>query len=70
MPIGQNADHRDIARFESLTDRNYRPVASRLQKFHDDIAKKENDSSFRQVTVDLDQSGREAHLGYDMNGVS
>jgi hypothetical protein len=58
VPIGQNADHRDIARFESPTDRNYRPVASRLQKFHDDIANKEVNSNFRQVTVDLAQSGR------------
>lgn len=69
VPIGQNADHRDIARFESPTDRNYRPVASRLQKFHDDIANKELESSFRQVTVDLAQSGRRTSppqiIGYD-----
>jgi hypothetical protein len=63
VSIGQNADHRDIARFESLTDRNYRPVASRLQKFHDEIADEKNDARFRHVTVDLAQSGRKEQLG-------
>jgi hypothetical protein len=65
VPIGQNADHRDMARFESPTDRNYRPVASRLQKFHDDIANKELEASFRRVTVDLAQSGRRTKLTSD-----
>ncbi|RHZ65508.1 uncharacterized protein CDV56_107767 [Aspergillus thermomutatus] len=39
IPIGQFADHRDIARFASVTDRNYRPVITRLLKFRQDIAK-------------------------------
>ena len=35
--IGQNADHREIARFSSLQDRNFRPLLSRLKQFRDDI---------------------------------
>ncbi|KAL8646466.1 MAG: hypothetical protein Q9210_006126 [Variospora velana] len=35
--IGQNADHREIARFDSLHDRNFRPVLSRLEVFRQDI---------------------------------
>ena len=38
IAIGQNADHRSIARFSSEHDRNYRPVLSRLRLFRDDIA--------------------------------
>lgn len=37
MVIGQNADHREIARFDSLHDRNLRPVLSRLHVFRQDI---------------------------------
>ena len=35
--IGQNADHREIARFDSLHDRNLRPVLSRLDVFRQNI---------------------------------
>ena len=44
--IGQNADHREIARFSSLQDRNFRPLLSRLKQFRDDIF----DESKRQET--------------------
>lgn len=37
ISIGQNADHRDIARFKSASDRNFRPVLSRIEKFKRDI---------------------------------
>lgn len=37
--IGQYSDHRDIVRFTSLQDRNFRPVLSRLSKFGEDINK-------------------------------
>ncbi|KAK2753074.1 hypothetical protein FQN55_005034 [Onygenales sp. PD_40] len=40
IPIGQYADHRDIARFSSYEDRNFRPVMTRLLTFKDDIAGK------------------------------
>ncbi len=35
--IGQNSDHRDIARFLSLQDRNFRPVLQRLEHFRRSI---------------------------------
>ena len=38
--IGQNSDHREIARFLSLQDRNFRPLVRRLEVFKDGIAKK------------------------------
>lgn len=38
--IGQNSDHRGIARFLSLQDRNFRPLLKRLEIFKDDIVKK------------------------------
>ena len=38
--IGQNSDHREIARFLSLQDRNFRPLLKRLEIFKDGIAKK------------------------------
>ena len=38
MTVPQNSDHREIARFSSLQDRNFRSVLSRLQTFRDDIA--------------------------------
>lgn len=38
--IGQNSDHREIARFLSLQDRNFRSVLRRLEIFKDDIIKK------------------------------
>ena len=38
--IGQNADHREIARFLSLQDRNFRPLLRRLEIFKDDIVRK------------------------------
>ena len=38
--IGQNSDHREIARFLSLQDRNFRPLLKRLEVFKDDIVKK------------------------------
>lgn len=38
--IGQNSDHREIARFLSLQDRNFRPLLKRLEIFKDDIVKK------------------------------
>ena len=44
--IGQNADHREIARFSSLQDRNFRPLLRRLEKFSSDIL----DESRRQRT--------------------
>ena len=37
--IGQNSDHREIARFLSLQDRNFRPLLKRLELFKDDIVK-------------------------------
>ncbi|QVM13232.1 hypothetical protein D8B26_007846 [Coccidioides posadasii str. Silveira] len=40
IPIGQFADHRSIARFSSVDDRNYRPVITRLLKFRQDITQK------------------------------
>ncbi|PYH46386.1 LipA and NB-ARC domain protein [Aspergillus saccharolyticus JOP 1030-1] len=39
IPIGQFADHRNIARFSSVKDRNYRPVVTRLLKFKQDITR-------------------------------
>ncbi|KAI1972184.1 hypothetical protein LOZ35_004696 [Ophidiomyces ophidiicola] len=39
ISIGQFADHRDIARFSSVADRNYRPVLTRLLRFTQDLAK-------------------------------
>ena len=38
--IGQNTDHREIARFLSLQDRNFRPLLKRLEIFKDDIVKR------------------------------
>ena len=38
--IGQNTDHREIARFLSLQDRNFRPLLKRLEIFKDDIVEK------------------------------
>lgn len=40
VQIGQFADHKEIARFSSVDDRNYRPVVTRLLKFKQDIHKK------------------------------
>ena len=40
MTVPQNSDHREIARFPSLQDRNFRSVLSRLETFRDDIAGK------------------------------
>ena len=40
VQIGQFADHKEIARFSSVNDRNYRPVITRLLKFKQDIYKK------------------------------
>ncbi|KAI1950901.1 hypothetical protein LOZ57_001449 [Ophidiomyces ophidiicola] len=39
ISIGQFANHRDIARFSSVADRNYRPVLTRLLRFTKDLAK-------------------------------
>lgn len=39
ITIGQYADHRNIVRFESISDRNFRPVLSRLKRFEEDIVK-------------------------------
>ena len=41
VQIGQNVNHRSIARFRSSTDRNFRPVISRLIEFHRDIGESE-----------------------------
>lgn len=38
--IGQNSDHREIARFLSLQDRNFRPLLRRLEIFKDEIVQK------------------------------
>jgi len=38
--IGQNSDHREIARFLSLSDRNFRPLLKRLEIFKDEIVQK------------------------------
>ncbi|KAF8242731.1 hypothetical protein K440DRAFT_664567 [Wilcoxina mikolae CBS 423.85] len=40
VAIGQYADHRDLARFLSKDDINYRPVQTRLVQFHEDILHK------------------------------
>lgn len=37
VTIGQNADHRNIARFGSIHDRNFRPVLTRLHIFRTQI---------------------------------
>ncbi|KAF3936592.1 hypothetical protein ABW19_dt0207138 [Dactylella cylindrospora] len=37
VAIGQYSDHREIVRFKSGQDRNFRPVLSRLKKFEEDI---------------------------------
>ncbi|KAL6719971.1 hypothetical protein ACLMJK_001892 [Lecanora helva] len=37
IAIGQNANHREIARFKSKNDRNFRPIVSRLTKFSRDL---------------------------------
>lgn len=37
IAIGQNADHRDMARFGSIHDRNFRPVLTRFQIFQREI---------------------------------
>ena len=41
IAIGQNSDHRDLARFTSLHDRNFRPVVCRLEKFFRDIGSRD-----------------------------
>lgn len=38
--IGQNSDHRQIARFLSLQDRNFRPLLKRLEIYKNEIVKK------------------------------
>ena len=40
VQIGQNSDHRDIARFLSAEDRNSRPVKMTLENFRKDIAQR------------------------------
>lgn len=42
VAIGQNADHRDMARFGSIHDRNFRPVLTRLHIFRREIASQVN----------------------------
>jgi hypothetical protein len=37
VTIGQHSDHREMARFISMRDRNFRPVLARLEKFREDI---------------------------------
>ncbi|TGZ78640.1 TPR repeat-contain NB-ARC [Ascodesmis nigricans] len=37
IAIPQYSDHREIARFASASDRNFRPVLTRLKKFEEDI---------------------------------
>ena len=51
IAIGQNADHRDLVRFSSLHDRNFRPVLSRLKKLRDDIVNKDTSSSHIQIGI-------------------
>ncbi|KAL9119010.1 MAG: hypothetical protein Q9187_004437 [Circinaria calcarea] len=41
VAIGQNSDHRNMARFKSMHDRNFRPVLFRLEKFRRDISKRD-----------------------------
>ena len=38
VKIGQNADHRDMARFVSIHDRNFRPMLTRLDMFQTGLA--------------------------------
>ncbi|RPB21265.1 hypothetical protein L211DRAFT_890067 [Terfezia boudieri ATCC MYA-4762] len=45
VTIGQYANHRNIVRFESIGDRNFRPVLSRLKRFEEDIVKKVHQDS-------------------------
>ena len=51
--IGQNCNHRDIARFRSMNDRNFRPVVSRLQKFKRDLENGENLPSLSEISVQV-----------------
>ena len=51
--IGQNCNHRDIARFKSSTDRNFRPVVSRLQKFKRDLESDGQSTSLAEVSVQV-----------------
>jgi len=56
--IGQNADHREIARFVSLHDRNLRPVLSRLNIFRQDISNQLQSMASGQSTIErLDTRG-------------
>lgn len=58
MVIGQNADHREIARFVSLDDRNLRPILSRLNIFRQDISNQLQSMASGQSTIErLDTKG-------------
>lgn len=58
MVIGQNADHREIARFVSLHDRNLRPILSRLNIFRQEISNQLQSMASGQCTIErLDIKG-------------
>jgi hypothetical protein len=53
IAIGQNANHRDLARFRSENDRNFRPVVSRLQIFKRGIEDDAQRASPGQISVEI-----------------
>ncbi|KAI9847786.1 MAG: hypothetical protein M1837_001679 [Sclerophora amabilis] len=60
VAIGQNADHREMARFKSIHDRNFRPVLSRLSKFRQNLANKVHTLTHGRAT--MERSGYEDTL--------
>ena len=65
IAIGQNSDHRDMARFSSMHDRNFRPVLSRLNIFRDDIASQLNMPVLSDMKTQLATVKRKCSLRYD-----
>lgn len=66
--IAQNSDHRDIARFVSLQDRNFRPMLQRLEHFRQSIGNRapplrENDPKAQMMRPRTDQPHFEVPFG-------
>ena len=67
IAIGQNSDHREMARFASLHDRNFRPVVSRLEKFYRDIVNRNVPNALGELsTAALDRSVSNASAFYEI----
>ncbi|KAK6387496.1 hypothetical protein LTS17_000765 [Exophiala oligosperma] len=66
ITIGQNADHRELARFKSKDDRNFRPVLSRLLKFKVDIETNDQHETINEITVEVSPiEGSQKSLKYE-----